>query len=326
MIRILVLLLASTLAGCAFGRRDLPHEPPPLADLEEPLELRAEPADEEARAALPAGSFTGIHVVDARKSLDALAEGEASLEVSAVVENSPAEAAGIEALDRIVEVRAGGRALVPRWSSEWRALELESEPGVPWVVTIDRAGAESDHRVVPVPRVRPAGRQSAERFREEQRVGVVLRTATEVEARAAGLGPGGGAVVVGLARASPWRGAGLRYGDLVRAVDGEPVAHPQLVLDRVRAAPADAHLRLDVVRAGAPLVCDAPLTERESELLEIDLPLVFSYQRDRDRTEISALVGLVYHERTPAAWRVRLLWLVNFSGGDADRLRTEDGG
>ena len=41
------------------------------------------------------------------------------------------------------------------------------------------------------------------------------------EARAAGLGPGGGAVVVGLSERSPWRAAGLRFGDLiVAALDG----------------------------------------------------------------------------------------------------------
>ena len=36
----------------------------------------------------------------------------------------------------------------------------------------------------------------------------------------------------------------------------------------------------------------------------------------------SMLLGLFRWEKTPAAWRVRLLWLIRFSGGDADRLES----
>ncbi|MBI5364967.1 MAG: PDZ domain-containing protein, partial [Planctomycetes bacterium] len=98
-------------------------------------------------------------------------------------------------------------------------------------------------------RARAAKRAEAERFREEAKAGVVVRTATEVEARAAGLAPGAGAVVVGLARKSPWRAAGVRFGDLVVTVDGEPVAHPEVLMSalRTKAGP----LRLGLLRDGA---------------------------------------------------------------------------
>ena len=63
--------------------------------------------------------------------------------------------------------------------------------------------------------MRPPDREPAETFREEQHAGIVVRTATEVEARAAGLGAGGGAVLIGLAANSPWRQKGLRFGDVI---------------------------------------------------------------------------------------------------------------
>ena len=47
----------------------MPVDPPPLADMEEPLALFDEPRDEPRRRALPAGSFSGLHVKDARDSL-----------------------------------------------------------------------------------------------------------------------------------------------------------------------------------------------------------------------------------------------------------------
>jgi hypothetical protein len=49
--------------------------------------------------------------------------------------------------------------------------------------------------------------------------------------------------------------------------------------------------------------------------------LIFSYERRRDASETSALLGLFQLERTPAAWSLRLLWLLRFSGGDADHLQ-----
>ena len=303
---------------------ELAREAPPLLAMEEPLELVQPPDDEAARALLPRGSFTGLTLGDARASLDAmLAEPEGLLVVS-VVENSPADAAGIEPGDLILEATIPGKdgPLALHWPSEWRRIELETEPGATLRVTIDRAGAERALELVPVARVHPAEREPAERIREEARVGVVLRPATEVEARAAGLGPGGGAVVVGLTRESPWREAGVVFGDLIRAIDGDEVAHPAVVLERIRAAPEHGELELELLRGGAQLTLQAPLSQREKELHRISIPLLFRYEKERDHRTTSFLLGLFRYESTQAAWRLRLLWLIRFSGGDADRLES----
>lgn len=314
------------LPACSIGKRSLAVDPPPLADLEEPLDLREEPRDEDQRRELSGGSFTGLTVAAASDSLDALAAEPGGLVVSAVVENSPADLAGVEVGDLVVEVRADGRTSTPRWPSEWRAIELAAAPGARIDLVLDRAAVEREAAITTVARVRPAAREPVERYREEARVGVVLRTATEVEARAAGLGPGGGAVVVGLSAASPWRKAGVRYGDLVRAIGGEAVGHPQAVLDAIRKAPEDGELELSILRDGATIGVTAGVSERASELHEIDIPLIYSYSSDRGLTETSMLLGLYHHESTRAAWRTRLLWFIEFSGGDADRLEEESTG
>lgn len=301
---------------------ELARVAPPLLAMEEPLELVQPPDDEATRALLSKGSFIGLTLGDARASLDAmLAEPEGLLVVS-VVENSPADAAGIEPGDLLLEAAIPGQdgPLALHWPSEWRRLELEAAPGIALRVTIDRAGAERALELVPVARVHPAEREPSERIREEERVGVVLRPATEVEARAAGLGPGGGAVVVGLTRESPWREAGIVFGDLIRAVDGVDVAHPAVVLERIRAAPEHAEVELEILRGGARLRLHAPLSRREQELHELSIPLLFHYEKERDHSTTSFLFGLFRYEHTPAAWRLRLLWLLRFSGGDADRL------
>jgi S1-C subfamily serine protease len=289
--------------------------------LEEPLELMQPPDDEEARLALPRGSFTGLGVGDARSSLDDMLGEPEGVLVLAVVENSPADAAGIEVGDLLLEARTTATHVL-HWPSEWRELELESEPGTRIALLLDRAGAEFRCELSTVPRVRAAARLVSERLREEERVGVVLRTATEVEARMAGLGPGGGAVVVGLTRESPWREEGIVFGDLIRAVDGVEVAHPAVVVERIRAAPEHGALELEILRGGTTLTCSARLSSREQELKEVWIPLVFHLERERDQCATSALLGLFHHVRTPAAWRLRLFWLLRFSGGDADRLES----
>jgi predicted metalloprotease with PDZ domain len=316
--------LASGLTGCnSIGKPELPEKAPPLVDMEEPVAFLQEPRDEAARTALPAGSFTGATVAEAKRSLEQLSGGEGGggVRVARVVENSPADAAGIEEEDLLLAVKVGaapGREL--RWPSEWRKLEVETAPGTDVDVTIDRAGEERTVHLRTEPRVHPAERAAAERFREEKRVGVVLRTATEVEARAAGLGPGGGAVVVGLSAASPWRAGGLRFGDLLTAIDGTPVAHPQQVLAAITAAGPDDHLQVRYLRGGAKNEASLGVSRREQEVREISIPLLYSYEHDRGISDTSVLLGLWHMRSTEAAWQLDLLWLFTFSGGDADRL------
>jgi S1-C subfamily serine protease len=293
--------------------------------MEEPLALMAEPDDEVTRRELDAGGFTGVYVKDARQSLDAMLGTPEGVLVERLVENSPGAAAGLEPGDLLFEVEApsaqGGRRTVAlAWPSEWRAVELASGEGDELLVRFDRAGRELEARLTVERRLEPAGRAPAERVREEGRTGVVLRSATEVEARAAGLGPGGGAVIVGLSLDSPWRAAGLRFEDLVRAVDGREVAHPAGLVEAIVSAPEETTLELEIVRAGERVTLDAPLSRRAHELKSVHVPLIFRYRREREASETSLLFGLFGLKRTTAAWQVRLLWLITFGGGDADKL------
>lgn len=317
-------LLCLLAAGACSLNPVLPDQAPALADLEEPLELRAEPDDEAERLQLPKGAFSGVEFEDARDTLAAKLDEDGQLRVARVVENSPADLAGLAVGDLLLEVRVGnGSRAVLGAPSQWRQIELLTPPGTAVELLLDRAGRECKATLVLAPRARPAARQPVERLQEDLRVGVVVRSATEVEARAAGLGPGGGAVVVGLSRSSPWRAAGVRYRDLITAVDGEVVAHPQQLLTAIRTATTSS-LSLRVQRDGAESVVQAPLSARASETREITIPLLFGYERERGATEWSVLLGMLQYRSTAAAWRFRFLWLFGFGGGDADRLLEVD--
>ena len=311
--------LFSGFFGCA---ADLPKQSPPLAAMQEPPALLVEPSDELERAALDPGAFSGIEVADARASLDALLEEPEGVAVARVVENSPAAQAGIVPGDLLLAVRLlpDGSQQELSWPSEWRDLELKSAAGSEIELSLDRAGATKRARLILTPRYKAAERIAVARLREDQRAGIVVRSATEVEARKAGMGPGAGAVIVGLSGDSPWRKADVRFEDLIVAVDGEPISAPDVLIDRIRAAKQGATLELDLRRAGVPLKVRAPLTKRDQDISEFSIPLVYSYEHTRTGSETSVLFGLFYYESTRAAWAVRLLWLIRFSGGDSDRL------
>lgn len=319
-------LLASAillLPGCGLFQGPLPKEAAPLADMEEPLALFEEPDDEELRQELPKGVFTGLHVEDYAESLDEFEAGSNVVRVATVVENSPADVEGLLPGDWLLSVRRNDeQAAVPvEWASQWRAIELDAEPGDRLHVRVDRAGSEVAATILPMRRVRPGGRHASERFREEAKAGVVIRSATEVEARRAGLGPGGGAVVVGLSRGSPWRRAGVEFNDLLVAVDGHTVHHPQVVLDAIRDAEEGQFLALRLHRDGTDLHIEAPVTRREEEIASFIIPLLFSHEKHRGRSKTSLLLGLLGVESTDVASETTLLWLIKIRSGDADRLK-----
>lgn len=293
---------------------------PPLSTMEEPLSLLAEPDDEAQRLELPAGAFSGVVVIDGRRSLDALLGEPEGVLVERVVENSPGAAAGLEPGDLLFELRTASGARALRWPGDWRAAELEGRSGEVWSLGLDRAGREMETELTLVARVLPAAREAAPRVREEERVGVVLRGATEVEARAVGLAPGSGAVVVGLSLDSPWRAGGLVYGDWITHVDGRALGHPEALVEFVRAAEADARLTLEVRRGAQVFTVALPLSRRARETSHVHVPLILRYEREREASTTSLLLGLVRVRRTSAAWDARLLWLISFGRGDADRL------
>jgi len=312
-VRLLLLLL---LPACSFLEGRLATTSPPLIDMEEPLALHQVPDDEAERQKLPTGSFTGVHAGDARTSLQQMEEEPEGILVTRVVENSPADAAGLEEGDLLLE--AGGRVL--RWASEWRELELQTKPDSTLDVVYDRAGVERDAVIRTVARLRAPDRVEVERYREEDRTGIVVRTATEVESRAAGLGPGAGAVLVGMSRSSPLRQAGLRFGDLIIAAGDQDVAHPQVLLDAIRATEKRGTIELTYVRDGEKKTVATRVSRRGRETKLVRVPLLYSYEKDGDRTKISAFFWIYTYERTAAAYETTVLWLIKWRGGDADRI------
>ena len=312
---------------CAFAvalvscNSNLPVKPDPIARWEEPAEWMRTPEDEAQRLQLSAGTFSGVRVRTTRASLDE--EPQPGLEVVAVVENSPAAAAGLEVGDLLLRVSVDGASKELDAPSDWRAVELSAQAGTTLELSIERAAKPMRTNLVLVARLVPAEREEVARFREEERVGVILRSATEVEARAAGLAPGAGVVLVGLAATSPWRGMpdAPRFGDVIVAIDKQTMDDPARFLAVVRSAKPEGKVQVEYLRGSERKQVQLPLSKRATELKSWSIPFLAKWKRDTERTVFSAFLSLIRYEATPAAWSLTLLWLIDFNGGDADRLQ-----
>ena len=302
-------------------RSELPTTAPPLQDMDISRARLALPKDEARRQELPLGVFTGVQVGDARLTLESQLEAPEGVLVTGIVENSPAVAAGIEEGDILLEAALNTNTPEPlQWPSDWYKLEQTASPDSSIHVLFDRAGRDGEATLQPVKRLAPPERLSGSHVREEAKVGIVVRNASEVEAHEAGLARGEGCVVVGLARTSPWRKAGLVFGDLIMKINDRPIKNPQALLAAIHALDTGDSVKIGIFRDNRSLFVSTHVTRREPETVSFKIPLIYAYENKRGIEKASVLCGLYRIRKTAVASRTTLLWFINFTKGDSNRL------
>lgn len=320
-IRVCLFVLALGLSGCGVFRRDLPTTADPLEDMEISRARLAMPQDEAERQGLPLGVFTGIQVGDARLTLESQLEAPEGVLVTGIVENSPAVAARLQEGDILLEAGFDeNRQEAIQWPSDWYKLEQTASTDSTIHVLFDRAGRDGETKIHPVKRLAAPKRLTGTHVREEAKVGIVVRNASEVEAHKAGLTRGEGCVVVGLARTSPWRRAGVLFGDLILAINGHPIKNPQALLATIHGLNKGQDVEIELYRDNKKLSLATSISKRQRETSEFKIPLIYAYENRRGIKKTSVLCGLYRHRKTAVASRTTLLWVVSFTTGDANRL------
>ncbi len=314
----LVMLLA---CGCSMSPSGLPTQAGPLENMERSRTCFALPQDEAQRQALPLGVFTGIEVGDSRQSLEDQLEAPEGVLVTRTVENSPAVGAGIQAGDILLEASIDeGDPVSLAWPSDWYKTEESATPNSTLHLLYDRAGRDRETILKPVKRLSRPPRLPGSHFREETKIGVVVRNASEVEAHQVGLARGEGCVVVGLAQTSPWRQTGVLFGDILLSINERPIKNPQELLNAIRDLNKGDDTRLLVYRDGQRITLSTTVSQREKEVAGLKIPLLFSYDNHRGIRKTSVLLGLFKVKKTAVASQYTLLWLIGFTVGDASRL------
>jgi len=94
-------------------------------------------------------------------------------------------------------------------------------------------------------------------------LGVSVRAARPEEQQAAGVEPPAGAVVQDVDPAGPAAQAGVRSGDLILRFNGELVADPASLAERVGRTPPGREVTLEIRRGGRPLLTRATVQRRQ---------------------------------------------------------------
>ena len=314
-------LILLSLSGCGVFRSDLPTQADPLQNMDLSRARLALPQDEAQRQELPLGVFTGVEVGDARVTLESQLEAPAGVLVTGIIENSPAVVADIQEGDILLEAALNENRPMPlQWPSDWYRLEQTASSKSSIHVLFDRAGRDGETTLWPVKRLAPPRRLTGDPIREESKVGIVVRNASEVEAHEAGLTRGEGCVVVGLARTSPWREAGVVFGDLIMEINDKSIKNPQALLAAIHALDKGDQVKISLFRENKTLYLNTSVSQREREAVEFKIPLIFSYENKRGIKKTSVLSGLYRIRKTAVASRTTLLWLINYTKGDSNRL------
>jgi len=307
--------------GCSSLSSGLPTQAAPLENMDVSRTLLAMPQDEEQRQELPLGVFTGVEVGDSRLTLENQLEAPEGVLVTGIVENSPAVAVGIQVGDIILEAAIDENApTLLHWPSDWFELEQKAQPDSAIHLLYDRAGRDFKTTIKPVKRISPPNRLSVETFREEAKVGIIVRNASEVEASKAGLLRGEGCVVTGLARKSPWREEGVLFGDIIIEINNKIIRNPQELLITINGLKKGDDVKIVVFRNDKKIALNTTVSKRKRETIEFNIPLIFSYGNKRGIEETSVLLGLFSVRKTMVASEYKLFWLINYTVGDSNRL------
>jgi C-terminal processing protease CtpA/Prc len=319
--RLCLFLMILCVSGCGVFRSDLPTQADPLQNMDLSRARLALPQDEMQRQELPLGVFTGVQVGDARVTLESQMQAPEGVLVTGIIENSPAVVAGLQEGDILLEAALNENTPMPlQWPSDWYRLEQTASSESSIHVLFDRAGRDGEKTLWPVKRLAPPRRLTGDHIREESKVGIVVRNASEVEAHEAGLTRGEGCVVVGLSRTSPWRKAGVVFGDLILDIDDEPIKNPQALLAAIHVLDKGEPVKIDIFRNNKILCLNTSVSQRDRETVAFNIPLIFSYQNRRGIEKTSVLCGLYRIRKTAVASRTTLFWVVNYTTGDSNRL------
>jgi serine protease Do len=136
-------------------------------------------------------------------------------------------------------------------------------------------------------------------LREKGRVvrgylGVSVANLSRADAEAFGLDNTDGALIQEVVEGHAAAKAGLRHGDVITSVDGEPIENTRELIDTVSATPPGTKVELGIVRNGKRMTLDVTLEERESDVAELGRDI-----GPDDEGDVFERVGVTVAELSP---------------------------
>jgi S1-C subfamily serine protease len=240
----------------------------PLAPVPEPL-----PEALSWREVASTGAFLGLNTEEnSTGSLDGLLF-KPGVRVVRVVENSPAEAAGMSPGDVVLAL--DGETLNDPGTLE--ALVQRHAAGASIELTVQRGDTAFGVPITLAAVSAAAGQPARTLYRLDP-----------ARSRAGWSTGQGGVVLVAAADDSPVRRAGMAVGDVVLALDGEPMRSARELIRALTAREPGERVSLTLAgEDGRRRELDLKLLEPERRLTEFKIPFLFRYERSPDGSTTS---------------------------------------
>lgn len=245
---------------------------------------------------------------------------EPGVTVTRVVENSPAEAAGIKEGDVILQ--ANGTDI----TSPAQLLDLaETLPiGAAVKLKIDRDHEIKEVEMQTVARVEPPDAdEDSERktYIENRRLGVEFAALERERAEQLGIKPREGIEVLRLAEDGPLARKKLAPGAVISEIDGETIYSPEEFLAAVNAKELGEKMEIRYANLdGRWQEVDVRLPKQEREVRKINIPLLFGYERAPNKSSLTLPLYIFKRERIEDSAKYRVLWFFTFETGASDEL------
>lgn len=274
-----------------------------------------------AAAASGAGP-TGYLGIQARSNKNVLEEKNASdgVTVTKVVENSPGEAAGVKEGDIILEANG-----VPVAHPNQLLDMAETLPvGSIIKLRVDRDQSILEITATTVARVGlpdPAPAETPKTWIEKKLLGIEFGALSPEEAAKLGLNPREGIRLLRIHKRSPLLRAGIKEGFAISQLNGETIHDPEQFLKNLEAVPPGKSIKLRIAdENGRGSEESIRIPKPRSEIRKINIPLLFAYSREPDKSSLTLPLYLFKRDRTGESARYRILWFFTFETGRSDEL------
>jgi serine protease Do len=267
-----------------------------------------------------AESYLGAHTaLPAFVEEDVDPDLAAGLPVVQVVENSPAEAAGLRTGDAILRVGSN----VPRTPEHLDGLVAALPPGTTLAITARRNGTLVELPVTTVRRLTPRGAPAVKRFAEGRRFGLSFESLSADEARALNLRPGEGVRVERLHEEGTARDADIRPGDVLVLLDDEPIRGGDDFLALARDLEPGSRVSFTLLRGTERRKTPVQVRTPESHVSRFHLPpwlVIYENDPRKEETTLGLLVYFFKYTRKESRRSYRFLWFIELETGTNEEL------
>jgi S1-C subfamily serine protease len=238
--------------------------------------------------------------------------------VTLVVENSPAQAAGLQAGDRVLRING----ITPRTTRHFDGIVAALEPGSEARIEARRGDRIIEVKAFAVPRLVPRTAPDVRHLVEGRRLGLALVTIDDVESHLAGVPPGDGVRVRRLLKGSPAEGSGLLPGDILVSIGGQAVHGGDDFIALARSLAPGKETSLVVARGAARETVTLKARDPDSYVSYFHFPGVVIYENDpkKDETMFGAVLYIFMYSRKENERTYRFLWFIRFTTGTNEEL------